>query len=139
MSVVLDFTQFKTLAELQTYANKQFTTIAVMKQKVDEQAAKILHLESLLSSKATVLNVGSEEVEICKIEINRLYHKTLRGPLEFQEVKVLETLAKLLLSLEGKEVDSKKEKDTAKALKALSPKELIDIAMQKIPEDSEGN
>lgn len=138
---VLDFTQFKTLAELQTYANKQYTTIAVLKQKNDEQAAKIAHLESLLSSKATVLNVGSEQEEICKIELNRLYHKVLRGPLEFQEVKVLETLTKLLLAINGKEVDTKKEKETTKALKQLSPKELIDIAMQKTPEEqeSEGN
>jgi hypothetical protein len=136
---ILDLSQFKNLKELQDYANKQYTTIAVLKQKTDEQAAKIAHLESLLSSKATVLNVGSEQEEICKIEINRLYHKTIRGPLDFAEVKVLETLTKLLLAINGKEVDSKKEKETTKALKQLSPKELIDIAMQKTPEDGEGN
>lgn len=136
---ILDLTQFKNLKQLQDYANKQYTTIAVLKQKTDEQAAKIAHLETLLSSKATVLNVGSEQEEICKIEINRLYHKTLRGPLDFAEVKVLETLTKLLLAINGKEVDDKKEKQTTKALKQLSPKELIDIAMQKTPEDGEGN
>lgn len=136
---ILDLSQFKNLKELQDYANKQYTTIAVLKQKTDEQAAKIAHLESLLSSKATILNVGSEQEEICKIEINRLYHKTIRGPLDFAEVKVLETLTKLLLAINGKEVDTKKEKETAKALKQLSPKELIDIAMQKTPEDGEGN
>ena len=136
---VLDFTQFKTLAELQTYCNKQYTTIAVLKQKTDEQATKIAHLESLLSSKATILNVGSEQEEICKIEINRLYHKTIRGPLDFAEVKVLETLTKLLLAINGKEVDDKKDKETAKALKGMSQKELINIAMQKTPEDGEGN
>jgi hypothetical protein len=136
---ILDLSQFKSLKELQDYANKQYTTIAILKQKNDEQTAKIAHLETLLSSKATVLNVGSEQQEICKIEINRLYQKTLRGPLDFQEVKVLETLTKLLLAIEGKEVDTKKEKETAKALKQLTPKELIDIAMQKTPEDGEGN
>jgi hypothetical protein len=135
----LDLTQFRTLKELQDYANKQYNTIAILKQKSDEQAAKIAHLEALLSSKATILNVGSEQEEIAKIEINRLYQKAIRGPLDFQEVKVLETLTKLLLAINGKEVDSKKEKETNKALKALSPKELIDIAMQKTPEDGEGN
>lgn len=137
---ILDLTQFKTLKELQDYANKQYTTIAILKQKTDEQAAKIAHLESLLSSKATILNVGSEQEEICKIEINRLYHKTIRGPLDFAEVKVLETLTKLLLAINGREVDNKKEKDTAKALKQLSPQDLIKIALQKTPEEEqEGN
>lgn len=135
----LDLTQFRTLKELQDYCNKQYNTIAILKQKSDEQAAKIAHLETLLSSKATVLNVGSEQEEICKIEINRLYHKVLRGPLDFAEVKVLETLTKLLLAINGKEVDNKKEKETVKALKQLSPKELIDLAMQKTPEDGEGS
>ena len=80
---ILDLTQFKTLKELQDYANAQYLTIAAMKAKFDDQKAKIVHLEALLSSKATVLNVGSEQTEICKIEINRLYHTTLRGPLDF--------------------------------------------------------
>lgn len=136
---ILDLSQFKTLRDLQQYAEKQYHTIFIMKQKIDDQSTKIAHLEVLLSSKATVLNVGSEQEEICKIEINRLYQKTIRGPLDFAEVKVLETLAKLLLAINGKEVDTKKEKDTAKALKQLSPKELIDLAMQKTPEDGEGN
>jgi hypothetical protein len=139
MSIVLDLTQFKTLRELQEYSQKQFLTIAALKTKLDEQSAKIAHLETLLNSKAVVLNAGSEQQSICEIEINRLYHKVLRGPLDFAEVKVLETLTKLLLAINGKEVDTKKEKETAKALKQLSPKELIDIAMQKTPEDGEGN
>lgn len=136
---ILDLTQFKTLKDLQSYAEKQYQTIHVLKQKIDDQSAKISHLEILLQSKATVLNVGSEQEEIARIEINRLYQKVLRGPLDFAEVKVLETLTKLLLAINGKEVDDKKEKQTTKALKQLSPKELIDIAMQKTPEDGEGN
>jgi hypothetical protein len=137
---ILDLTQFKNLKELQDYADKQYKTIAVMKNKIDEQAAKLTHLEALLSSKATVLNVGSEQQEICKIEINRLYQKTLRGPLDFAEVKVLETLTKLLLAIDGKEPTEKKEKAVEKAVKAMSPQDLIKIALQKTPdEEQEGN
>jgi CRISPR/Cas system CSM-associated protein Csm4 (group 5 of RAMP superfamily) len=136
---ILDLTQFKNLKELQDYADKQFKTIAIMKNKIDDQTAKIQHLESLLSSKATVLNVGSEQQEICKIEINRLYQKTLRGPLDFAEVKVLETLTKLLLAIDGKEPTDKKEKAVEKAVKAMTPQELINIALQKTPEEQDGN
>jgi hypothetical protein len=138
---LLDFTEFKTLKDLQDYANKQYNTIAVLDQKVKDLEAKNKHLESLLNSKATVLNSGSEQESICQIEINRLYQKSLREPLEFQEVKILETLSKILLALNGKEIDEKKQKATAKAIKSLTPKELIDIALQKTPEeeDSEAN
>jgi len=138
---LLDFTEFKTLKDLQDYANKQFNTIAVLDQKIKDLEAKNKHLESLLNSKATVLNSGSEQESICQIEINRLYQKSLREPLDFQEVKILETLSKILLNLNGKELDEKKQKATAKAIKSLTPKELIDIALQKTPEedDSEAN
>jgi hypothetical protein len=135
MSNILDLSQFKSIKELQEYANKQYMTIGVMKQKNDELIEKMKHLESLLASKATVLNVGSEQEEICRIEINRLYQKTMRGPLEFQEVKVLETFTKILLAINGKEVESKQEKATNKALRAMSPEDLIKIALQKTPED----
>ena len=138
---LLDFTEFKTLKDLQDYANKQFTTISILDQKIKDLEAKNKHLESLLNNKATVLNSDSEQESICQIEINRLYQKSLREPLNFQEVKVLETLSKILLTLNGKEIDEKKQKATAKAVKSLSPKELIDIALQKTPEeeDSEAN
>lgn len=141
MSNLLDFTQFKTLAELQAYANKQYLTISLMKEKHDEQVEKIKHLESLLSNKATILNVDSEQEEICKIEINRFYRKTLREPLDFQEIKALETYTKILLAMKGKDIDEKKEKQNAKIMKQLTPKELIEIALQKTPEEkeSEGN
>ena len=43
---ILDLTQFKNLKELQDYADKQFKTIAIMKNKIDDQTAKIQHLES---------------------------------------------------------------------------------------------
>jgi hypothetical protein len=136
---ILDLSQFKDLKSLQEYADKQYKTIAIMKSKVDEQSAKISHLETLLSSRATILTPGSEQKSICEIEINRLYQKTLRGPLEFAEVKVLETLTKLLLAMEGKEPPAEKEKALSKAVKAMTPQELINIALQKTPEEQEGN
>jgi predicted MPP superfamily phosphohydrolase len=138
---LLDFTEFKTLKDLQDYANKQYNTIAVLDQKIKDLEAKNKHLESLLNNKVTVLNSDSEQEEICRVEINRLYQKSLREPLEFQEVKILETLSKILLNLNGKEIDDKKQKATQKAIKSLTPKELIDIALQKTPdeEDSEAN
>jgi hypothetical protein len=141
MSNLLDFTKFSSLKDLQEYVNKQYMTIGVMKQQLDDAKAKVSHLESLLASKATILNVESEQEEICKIQINRLYQATLRGPLDFQEVKILETYTKILLAAKGKELDEKKEKKTDKALKQLSPQELIQIALQKTPEEeeSEGN
>lgn len=136
---ILDLSQFKDLKSLQEYADKQYKTIAIMKSKVDEQSTKISHLETLLSSRATILTPGSEQKSICEIEINRLYQKTLRGPLEFAEVKVLETLTKLLLAMEGKEPPAEKEKALSKAVKAMTPQELINIALQKTPEEQEGN
>lgn len=139
MSNLLDLTQFKTLKELQDYANKQFMTISVMKDKNTELQEKVKHLEGLLSSKATVLNVASEQEEICKIEIHRMYQKSLRVPLDFQEVKALESYTRILMVMQGKDIDGKKEKETKKAMKQLTPKELIDIALQKTPEDAEGN
>lgn len=137
---LLDFSQFKTLKDLQDYSSKQYNTILVLDQKIKDLEAKNKHLEGLLASKATVLNSENEQQEICKLEINRLYQKSLRGSLEYQEVKILEMLTKILLALNGKEIDDKKNKATEKALKSFTPQQLIDIALQKTPEDdSEGN
>lgn len=129
----LDFSKFKDTKSLQTYANDQFQTILKMQAQSEMYQSKIEHLEELLRTGGSTLVVGSNELEICRIEIARLYAKVLREPLEDKEVRIFETYCKTLLAIQGKTVEAKpKKKDPV-----MTPEELISIALQQMPEADE--
>lgn len=126
---IIDMSQFKTLSELQEYAEKLTRTNILLQGQLKEQNEKISHLESLLNTlPANDLLVDDKEIEICKIEINRLYQKSLRVPLDDKEVRNLEILVRTLATARGKSLSEIKKKEDEKASKNLPVGKLVELA-----------
>lgn len=137
MKNIVDFNQFKTLKELQDFTERQHLTISILQKENIELKDKIAHVEQLLNSApaTTSLAVGESHEELCKIEINRLYIKAQRIPLDMEEVKKFEIYTRSLLAIQGKGLDNKSQKQNASAIKKLSQQDLINLALQKDSED----
>jgi len=126
---IIDMSQFKSLSDLQEYAEKLTRTNLLLQNEIKEQSEKITHLESLLNTlPGNDLLVDDKEIEICKIEINRLYQKSLRIPLDDKEVRNLEILVRTLATARGKSVADIKKKEDEKATKNLPVGKLVALA-----------
>ena len=125
----LDMSQFKELKDLQLFAQELFTKSIMLQSLIKEQESKISHLESLLQTlPASGLLVDDKEIEICRIEINRLYQKSIRFPLEDKEIRNLEVLVKTMAVAKGKLVSDVKDKKDKEAVKNLPVGRLIELA-----------
>jgi hypothetical protein len=126
--------RFKTIKELQDYCNQQYSVILKMQAEAETYQTKIQHLEELLRTGGDNVTLGSNELEVCKIEISRLYSTAMQGPLEDKDVRKFDTLVKCLLAIQGKTPEKKpKQKE-----EVMSPEDLIALALQSMPE-SEGS
>ena len=137
MKNIVDFNQFKTLKELQDFTERQHLTITILQIENTELKDKISHVEQLLNNAPVTTNlaVGESHEELCKIEINRLYMKAQRMPLDMEEVKKFEIYTRSLLAIQGKGLDSKSQKQNASTIKKLSQQDLINLALQKDTEE----
>lgn len=125
----VDMTQFKTLKELQEFAESQHRTILTLELTLKEQREKVIHLEKLLTNiPSNTFVVDDKEIEICKIEINRLYNKSIREPLEDKEIRNLEVLVKTLAVAKGKTVSDVKDKKEKAELKNIPTAKLLELA-----------
>lgn len=125
----VDMSQFRSLKELQDFAEKQFETIMFMEGTLKDQREKIKHLEVLLNNAPTnALLAEDKEIEICKIEINRLYNQSLREPLDDKQVRNLEILVKTLATARGKNLGDVKDKKEKVNLKAMPTAKLLELA-----------
>lgn len=126
---ILDMSQFKTLAEIKDYAEELTRLNVILQNDIKQKDDKIKHLESLLNVlPATDFIVEDREIEICKIEINRLYQKSLRIPLEDKEVRNLEIYVRTLALARGKSVEDTKAKKEKEATKNIPVGKLIELA-----------
>ena len=126
---LLDLSQFKSLKELQEFAEKQFRTILILESTIKENKDKITHLETLLNNMPnSSLVTEDKEIEICKIEINRLYNYALREPLDDKQVRNLEIYVRTLALARGKSLDAIKEKKDKTDLKSMPVGKLIELA-----------
>lgn len=96
--------------------------------------AKLAILESKLKLQESKLAISSEEEELCKIEINRLYTLAKTRPLEWDEVKIFDTYVKALLAIKGKPEAAKKKSINPVT---FSQEELLKIACA--PDDDNNN
>ncbi len=127
---ILDMSQFKTLKDLQEFAEGLYKTNIMLQGALKEKDDKISHLESLINVMPTASNfaVENQEIEICKIEISRLYQKSLRFPLEDKEVRNLEILVKTLAVARGKSIADIKDKQDKESVKNLPVGRLVELA-----------
>jgi hypothetical protein len=99
----------------------------VLKEELRIAKDKLKHLEDVMQFNSNKISIGSNEEELCKIEINRLYQASKQGPLEFNEVKAFEIYVKSLMLIRGKtEIGDKKSKKST----SLTEDQLLQLALQ---------
>lgn len=125
------YTSIKSLREFtENLINKTVALQAELQQTKD----KLAHLEQITKSSLSPISVGSNEEELCKLEISRLYQAAQRGPLEFTEVKAFEIYVKSLMLIKGKgAVEEKKSKKSQQ----LSEDQLLQLALQVVDDTNE--
>lgn len=119
--------KFSSLKDLRKFTEKLIDTATLLKVELEQTKDKLFHLEQITKNIASPISVGSNEEELCKIEINRLYAAAQRGPLEFTEVKAFEIYVKSLMLIRGKtNVEDKKPKKGS----TLTEEQLLQLALQ---------
>lgn len=89
---------------------------------------KLRHLEQITSINVpSSLKVASNEEELCRIEIARLYTAAKASPLDFNETKAFEIYVKTLLAIRGKVAEPTKAKESQEK---LSHEQLLSLASQ---------
>ena len=119
--------KFSSLKDLRKFTEKLIDTATLLKVELEQTKDKLFHLEQITKNIESPISVGSNEEELCKIEINRLYAAAQRGPLEFTEVKAFEIYVKSLMLIRGKtNVEDKKPKKGS----TLTEEQLLQLALQ---------
>jgi hypothetical protein len=121
--------------ELKKYAEKLTQTNVDLQNQLNKAKDKLEHLEQVVKFSNNPIAVGSNEEELCKLEINRLYQLAKAAPLEFNQVKSFEIYVKSLMLIRGKTVDDSKSKKPVKA--TLDHDQLLQLAMQVVDDSSE--
>lgn len=87
--------------ELREYASKLTATNLKLQEDLEITKSKLQHLEDISKFTESPIAVGSNEEELCKLEISRLFQAAKRAPLEFNEVKAFEIYVKSLMLIRG--------------------------------------
>ena len=125
--------KYDSLEELRKFSEKLIDTTTALKMELEQTKDKLRHLEDI-SKFSNNISVGSNEEELCKLEISRLYQTAKNGPLEFNEVKAFEIYVKSLMLIKGKTaVEDKK----AKKESALDHDQLLQLALQVVDDINE--
>lgn len=129
-----DLDKIKSYEELKMFAEKLVETSLSLQAELQKTKDKLHHLEEITKSSASVISIASNEEELCKLEINRLYQAAKVSPLEFTQVKSFEIYVKSLMLIRGK--TAVEEKKSAKK-NNLSEDQLLQLAMQVVDESNE--
>ena len=130
----VDFSNFKTLKDLQNYTEDLFTLVASAQAENIKLSDRIRHLESLMMhSKENNVPVASNELELCKLEIERLYKEAKIQPLDDKQIRAFDIYVKCMLAIQGKEAPKAKPKKQ----EPISQEDLINLALQAIDTDKE--
>lgn len=135
MSDIIDFNQFKNEKEWKEFANRQTTTILALQSHIQNLEEKLAAAEAMLKTQESALNVKSDEEEICRIEIRRLYSKAKATPLEWVEVRAFEVYVKSLLAIRNKTQDDLNKKPDKQS--KISQAQLLELALKATDESNE--
>lgn len=116
--------------ELLEYVEKLTQSNIKLQKELDQTKNKLKHLEQITAFPSEQIAVGSNEEELCKIEINRLYQAAKQAPLEFNQVKAFEIYVKSLMLIKGKYLEDPKNKKSPKV--DLNNEELLKLALQVV-------
>jgi hypothetical protein len=135
MSDIINLNHFKSNKELQEFANKQTLTILALQAQINNLENKLVHAEEIIKTQQSSFNVKTDEEELCRMEISRLYSKAKTAPLEWNEVRAFEIYVRSLLAIRNKsqdEINKKSDKQTN-----LSQAQLLELALKATDESSE--
>lgn len=120
--------------QLRKYSENLTQVNLKLQKELTETKDKLRHLEDVTKFSTSPIAIGSNEEELCKLEIKRLYDAAKRAPLEFNEVKAFEVYVKSLMLIRGKGevVEKKSKKETP-----LSNEQLLQLALQVVDDTSE--
>jgi hypothetical protein len=122
--------------ELKKYGEKLTQANLKLQKELEDTQNKLRHLEEITKFSKSPVAVGSNEEELCKLEIRRLYESAKQGPLQFNEVKAFEIYVKSLLLIQGKTAtEDKKSKKGEPA--TLNHDQLLQLALQVVDDTSE--
>jgi 5-bromo-4-chloroindolyl phosphate hydrolysis protein len=122
--------------ELKKYGEKLTQSNLKLQRELEETQNKLKHLEEIVKFNKSPVAVGSNEEELCKLEIRRLYESAKQGPLAFNEVKAFEIYVKSLMLIQGKSsAEDKKSRKSESA--SLNHEQLLQLALQVVDDTSE--
>jgi hypothetical protein len=130
-----DINSFKKLGDLKEFTQELLDEAIKLKQELQKAQDKLSHLEEVSKFSSSPISVGSNEEEVCKLEIRRLYEKCKNAPLEFNEVKAFEIFVNSLVKIQGKSLEDPKKK--SKKQVDLTQDQLIQLALQVTDESGE--
>jgi hypothetical protein len=123
------------ITELREFADKLVATNLALQQELQKAQDKLNHLEQITKFNASPISVASNEEELCKLEINRLYTAAKSAPLEFNEIKAFEIYVKSLMLIRGKTPEDVKKQEKKKEAPKLE--QLLQAALQVADEPTE--
>jgi hypothetical protein len=126
--------KYSNLKDLQKFTKSLLDTTIALQMELQQTKDKLSHLENITKEIKSPISIGSNEEELCKLEISRLYQAAKAGPLEFNEVKAFEIYVKSLLAIKGKTEEPSKNK---KKEPMLDETQLMQLALQAVDESSE--
>jgi hypothetical protein len=126
--------KYKSLEDLRNFTETLINTTTALQLELQQTKDKLNHLEQITKFNTSPISIGSNEEELCKLEISRLYQAAKTGPLEFNEVKAFEIYVKSLMLIRGKSVNEEKK---SKKEPALSNDQLIQLALQVVDDTNE--
>jgi hypothetical protein len=131
-----DIDSFRKLSELKEYTQALLDEAIKLKQELQKANDKVSHFEEIAKFSTSPLSVGSNEEEVCKLEIRRLHDLCKSRPLEFNEVKAFEIFVNSLLKIQGKPSEDTSKRKSKKQVD-LTQDQLIQLAMQVTDESGE--
>lgn len=129
-----DLDNYKNYEDLKKFTEKLLETTLSLQNELARTKDKLSHLEEVTKHTSSLISVGSNEEELCKLEINRLYQAAKIGPLEFNEVKAFEIYVKSLMLIRGKTVTEEKKSGKKNS---LSEDQLLQLALQVVDDTNE--
>ncbi len=129
-----ELSKYKNYEELKSFTEKLLDTTVSLKAELTKTKDKLSHLEEITKHTSSLVSIGSNEEELCKLEINRLYQAAKSGPLEFTEVKAFEIYVKSLMLIRGKSTAEEKKSNKKNA---LSEDQLLQLALQVVDDTNE--
>ena len=121
--------------ELKKYSEKLTEVNLNLQKELNATKDKLRHLEEIAKFSNNSIAVGSNEEELCKLEISRLYQAAKISPLEFAQVKAFEVYIKSLMLIKGKTPEESKGSKSSKA--SLDHDQLLQLAMQVVDDTNE--